>query len=155
MQRERGRGKKSNRITMYTSIHWLRFVNEIKRRDVRPSSRGCKKRREERSLGAIRLGNFRRPLSRMAAVWGARLEEMTRRKKEEKGGRGRRRRGDVGARQEHREETTVEERRGPGKRTTVERRDGQKEAENVWRGIFLWTVEQPPCDYPGRGGIYE
>lgn len=50
-KRERGRGKKSNRITMYTSIHWLRFVNEIKRRDVGPSSRGCKKRREEEIAG--------------------------------------------------------------------------------------------------------
>lgn len=64
---------------MYTSIHWLRFVNEIKRRDVRPLPRGgARKEEKKRSLGAIRLGNFRRPLSRMAAVWGARLEEMTR-----------------------------------------------------------------------------
>lgn len=32
-------------------------------------------------------------------------------------------------RQGHREEATVGERRGPGERTMVERRDGQKEAE--------------------------
>lgn len=29
---------------------------------------------------------------------------------------------------------------------------GKRKQRSVRRGIFLWTVEQPPCDYPGRGG---
>ena len=33
-----------------------------------------------------------------------------------------------------------------------EREREQKEIRRSRRrGIFLWTVEQPPCDYPGRG----
>ena len=37
-----------------------------------------------------------------------------------------------------------------GKRGSAGERE-QKEIKERRRSIFLWTVEQPPCDYPGRG----
>lgn len=49
-------------------------------------------------------------------------------------------------------------------RTTMERETGVRRDEGakgnkrcVRRGAFFFgpVVEQPPCDYPGRGGIYE
>jgi len=47
------------------------------------------------------------------------------------------------------------------KRTTVEKETGGRGQKENKRGVrrgafFFWTaVEQPPCDYSGRGGIYE
>mgnify|MGYP004573109321 CR=1 FL=1 len=40
------------------------------------------------------------------------------------------------------------EERSQGER---ERKREQKEIKERRRNIFLWTMEQPPCDYPGRG----
>lgn len=70
--------------------------------------------------------------------------------------------------EEEREEVTIEKtqmgmdrvkRMGEkGDETGGEEGGGQKENKrDVWRGaFFFWTaVEQPPCDYSGRGGIYE
>lgn len=43
-------------------------------------------------------------------------------------------------------------RRGRKEEGEREREREQKEIRRSRRrGIFLWTVEQPPCDYPGRG----
>lgn len=45
-----------------------------------------------------------------------------------------------------------EEERERGGSVEREREREQKEIRRSRRrGIFLWTVEQPPCDYPGRG----
>ena len=51
-------------------------------------------------------------------------------------------------------DTKGEERRGREREEDRwrEREREQKEIRRSRRrGIFLWTVEQPPCDYPGRG----